>query len=121
MSIIDKILYSMQQESISGKTLKSDMPDAQAFITVSENDISFCPTEYTGVKVDEGGTKMLGKFSLNSSFDDFSIGGLWQLNPIQMSYVPSTAATPVPTFLPANPLSDVVKFAKKLAAFAAMM
>lgn len=121
MKMINKILENMYDRPISGKTIASDAADANAFITVSENDIELCPNEYAGIKVDGDGLKTTGKLSINSAMNDFSIGALWQLNPMQMSYVPSTAATPMPTFLPNNPLSSVVSFAKKLVAFAGMM
>ncbi len=121
MKMIDKILSNMYERPISGKTIASDAPDASAFLTVEPDSIVLCPNEHTGIKVDGDGLKTLGKLSINSSMNDFSIGALWQLNPMQMSYVPSTAVTPLPTFLPNNPLSSVVTFAKKLAAFAAMM
>lgn len=119
--MIEKILSDMYDRPISGKTVASDAPDAKAFISVDPDSIELCPNEHTGVRVDDDGVKTMGKLSINSSMDNFSIGALWQLNPIQMSYVPSTAATPIPTFLPNNPLSSVVRFAKKLAAFAEMM
>ncbi len=121
MKMIDKILEDMYERPISGKTVASDAPDATAFISVDQNSIELCPNENTGIQVDEDGLKTLGKLSINSSMDKFSIGVLWQLNPVQMSYVPSTAATPIPTFLPSNPLSSVVSFANKLKALAGMI
>ncbi len=120
-STVDKILAGIAAEKVSGKTIISDLADASAFITVGENDITLCPNEHTGTRINEDGISSLGKFSLNGTLSDFSIGGLWSLNDTLMSYVPSTAATPLPVFLPSNPLSSVVRFAKKLTALSEMM
>lgn len=119
-SVVNQVLSNQQNAPITGKVLKSDQSGAQAFISIDPSGINICANPTTGMRYDIDGLKLLGELSVNGGFSNVVVGGLWTMNPTLMTYVPSTAVTPIPAFIPNNPLGAVVQFANKLRALTGM-
>lgn len=95
-----KVLYA-------GQSMDSDSThgNGQPYLFVGED---YCALVGDGRNVitvsPEFGISLTGDLSLSATPDQISIGGgYWRINPLVLSCLPSTTATPIPWLVPATP------------------
>lgn len=79
--------------------------EGQPFLLVDEGAIVLAGSLQNGIAIDsQFGTTMQGPISLSESPEKISVcGGYWRINPTVLASVGSSAATPVPWLVPAEP------------------
>lgn len=89
------------------KVLKTT-PDSSSMVIAGEgySQIASGPNSITAQR--ESGIYINGAVSFTSQVDNIKIGGIYKLNPILSSCVPSTMITPVPTLVMDLPVKNIV-------------
>jgi hypothetical protein len=103
------VMDSGQKGDIVGKLFTSDSAKTKenqlpSFIKITEDEITILVDGKQGFTITKDGVKQSGKQNEDGLPSD-SQGTMWNDNLAQMSFIPSTCATPVPAKTPRNPLS----------------
>jgi hypothetical protein len=104
--VVDTELRQDQQSGLQPKIVYAgDVWNGQPYIGVQQNSIAIYGSKPNGIVVtDKFGTTISGPISFSTMPDQIAIGGgYWRLNPLLLSCIPSTTATPVPVLVPSTP------------------
>lgn len=82
-----------------------DSYSGQPVIAVLEEGVYLAGSKTQVISItEEFGIRLAGKISLGANPDSISIaGGYWRLNPLLLSCLPSTSATPIPVLVRSQP------------------
>lgn len=61
--------------------------------------------------VGESGVYINGPLSISAQMDNIKIGGIFKMNPLMSSCLPSTLITPIPTFVMDMPIKNLASMA----------
>ena len=80
-------------------------PEGQPYLIVTEDGIALVGDESNVISINpDFGINLSGRIALAAMPDQISIGGgYWRINPLVLSCIPSTSATPVPWLQKAEP------------------
>lgn len=81
----------------------------QSFIFAEESTVGLVGNADVNMISTDEANMINGPLSIMAFPQDIRIGGLWALNPALISTVPSTMATPIPTFIFRNPGAGFMK------------
>lgn len=81
-----------------------DAFNGQPYITVTEDGIFIAGNKKQVFNITpDYGLQLTGNISLATTPENISIGGYWSLNPVLLSCLPSTSATPIPVLIQNTP------------------
>lgn len=110
MTVPTQLIYDLEnQKQTYKKNPKSlyagDQVDGQPQVIVTENEIVLSAGDTNVIRVDpEYGVLLSGQLSLSATPEQISFGGgYWRFNPLLLSCIPSTSATPVPVLIKDQP------------------
>ena len=88
------------------KVLKAT-PDSSSMVVAEEgySQITSGPVSVTPSR--EGGIYLNGAVSITSQVDNIKIGGIYKLNPLLSTCMPSTMITPIPTLVMDLPIKNL--------------
>jgi hypothetical protein len=104
--VVDTELRQDQQSGLQPKTFYAgDVWNSQPYISVQQNSVNIYGSKPNGIVVtDKFGTTISGPISFSTMPDQIAMGGgYWRLNPLLLSSIPSTTATPVPVLVASTP------------------
>jgi hypothetical protein len=96
----------MLDQPVTPRVLQAGEEDAgQPYLLMTGQDIRMSAGTKNGISIDETfGTTIQGPISLSEAPENISFcGGYWRLNPMVLTGVASSAATPVPMLVNAKP------------------
>ncbi len=102
------------QDKSKGKIISSDSPDSKSFIRMFEDRIELVVDGISGIVITADGVYMQGTVQQNAFPLDKKTMGFYGECPTHLLFVPGSMVTPQPNLFPANPLSFIVRLAKKL-------
>lgn len=94
-------LYDKQPKML----FAGDLYDGQPTVVVTEDEVILAGDSNNVIRVDpDFGVLLSGQISFSATPDQISIGGgFWRLNPLLLTCIPSTSATPIPTLVKSSP------------------
>lgn len=102
--------------SVSDTHKQLGVPGSSVAVIATEKEVVMKGgTNYRIISSSEFGNIITGPLSISTSFSKIRVGGLWQLNPLLQSTIPSTIVTPIPVFIfspPASGLKGIAKIIK---------
>jgi hypothetical protein len=104
--VVDTELRQDQQSGLQPKVVYAgDVWNGQPYVSVQQNSIAIYGSKPNGIVVtDKFGTTFSGPVSFSTMPDQIALGGgYWRLNPLLLSSIPSTTATPIPVLVPSTP------------------
>lgn len=97
----------MLKQDMAPRVLQAGDDDVgQPYVLLTDKDIRISAGAKNGFSIDEPfGITMQGPISLSESPENISLaGGYWRINPMVLTGVASSAATPVPWLVDSKPL-----------------
>jgi hypothetical protein len=103
--------YVFDKENFGGSAnamkimFPGDVFDDQGYIAATDTGIFIAASKQQVLNItDKFGVHMTGVLSLSATPDQIYIaGGYWTLNPLLLTCIPSTSATPIPTLVASTP------------------
>lgn len=101
-----------KQMSVPGSNVSIIVNDKEALLKGGATNRIISSSQY--------GNVITGPLSISTSFSKVRVGGLWQLNPLLQSTIPSTIVTPLPVFIFSPPtggirgIAAILKYTKEL-------
>lgn len=93
----------------------------QSFVFASQDTVGLVGNKDVNIVSSDEANMINGPLNIMAFPQDIRIGGLWALNPALIATVPSTLATPIPTFIYRNPgiefLKDITSTINVMASF----
>ena len=95
-----KLLYAG-----TGSTGDASLGPGQSYILIKEDVLALVANQDNAISVSQDvGVTLTGPISLSAMPDQITIGGgYWKINPLVLSGLPSTTATPIPWVIPTTP------------------
>jgi len=75
------------------------MPGSGSAVLATNDRVALVGGVDSSIVSSKDGNTINGKLSIMAAPNDIRIGGMWVLNPLLVSTVPSTMVTPIPVFL----------------------
>ena len=121
VNVIDEMMWKEidkdenREQKAKGKIIASDSPNSKSFIRLYEDKIELVVDGISGIVITSDGVTMQGMVQQNAFPLDKKTMGFFAECPTHLLFVPPSMVTPQPVMFPANPLTYVVRLAKKLA------
>ena len=103
-----------EKSMTTGKIVASDNPETTAFIRAAKDRLEFIVDGKIGMVITKDGVFTQGSWQHNGTPLDDKKLGMFTENPADMLFIPPTMVTPLPRFLPANPLAPFIKLKRML-------
>lgn len=102
---VEKTVQMLDQDVPPRLFFAGDEDSGQPYMLLTGHDLRFSAGTVNGLSIDEQfGTTIQGPISLSEAPENISFcGGYWRLNPVVLTGVASSAATPVPMLVDAQP------------------
>jgi hypothetical protein len=101
-------------ESSKGKIISNESTDSKSFIRILDDRIEIVVDGTSGIVITSDGVYMQGTVQQNTFPTEKKTMGFYSECPTHLLFIPGSMVTPQPNLFPANPLSFLVRLAKKL-------
>lgn len=104
--VVDTEQRQDQQKGLQPKVIYAgDVWNNQPYVAIQQNSINLYGSQPNGIVItDKFGTTISGPISFSTMPDQIAMGGgYWRFNPLLLSSIPSTTATPVPVLVASTP------------------
>jgi len=108
------VTNSQNAESSKGKIISNESTNSKAFIRILDDRIEIVVDGMSGIVITSDGVYMQGTVQQNTFPTEKKTMGFYSECPTHLLFIPGSMVTPQPNLFPANPLSYIVRLAKKL-------
>lgn len=113
--LFGSILGSAEKaESSKGKIISNESTNSKSFIRILDDRIEIVVDGTSGIVITSDGVYMQGTVQQNTFPTEKKTMGFYSECPTHLLFIPGSMVTPQPNLFPANPLSFLVRLAKKL-------
>lgn len=84
-----------------------DKPDSTSFVVSGDNYSQLVSGPNSVTTTNDSGVYINGPLSISSQVDNIKIGGIFKLNPLLSTCLPSTMITPIPTLVMDLPVKNL--------------
>lgn len=86
-------------------------PDSSDMLIAAEGYTQMTSSANSVTVAGDTGVYINGPLSISAQMDNIKVGGLFKLNPLMSSCLPSTLITPIPTFVMDMPIKNLASMA----------